>query len=457
MPPFGAGTIGIGRIGDGNAGGLIVAAPSSGVGKTVFTLALIRHLARTGVAVASAKVGPDYIDPAFHGAASGRPCVNLDPWAMRPAILDRLIAGLARDAAVIVCEGVMGLFDGAVGDAGSTAELAARSGWPVVLVLDVRAQAASAAAVLRGFASHRADVRVAGVVFNRVGGPRHLQMVTDACRAALPHVACLGGLPRDDGLALPERHLGLVQAEEYQGLAAFLDAAADQVAAGIDIDRLLALARPSAIAATDVADAAPLPPPGQRIAIASDTAFAFRYPHVIDGWHATGAALSFFSPLADEPPAADADAVYLPGGYPELHAGRLAGNGHFLAGLAGAAARGGAVFGECGGYMVMGEALIDAAGAAHRMAGLLPLVTSFADRRLHLGYRRAVLAQPTSFAAAGTGFRGHEFHYARTISEGPGDPLFHIADAGGRALGATGLARGRVAGSFIHLIDRAST
>ena len=451
--------------GSGGAGGLIIAAPASGAGKTVFTLALIRHLARSGVAVTSAKVGPDYIDPAFHAAASGRPCVNLDPWAMRPFTLDRLVAGLAANAAIVVCEGVMGLFDGAIGDAGSTAELAARTGWPVVLVLDVRAQAASAAAVLRGFALHRSDVDVAAVVFNRIGGARHLQTVENACRQAMPGVTCLGGLPRTPDLALPERHLGLVQANEHQGLAAFLDGAAARVAESIAIDRLLALARPArTTVASDSPPASaaareeagwPLPPPGQRIAIASDTAFAFRYAHVTDGWRAAGAALSFFSPLADEAPAADADAVYLPGGYPELHAGRLAGNARFLAGLAAAAGRGAAVHGECGGYMVMGEALIDASGAAHRMAGLVPLVTSFADRRLHLGYRRAVLAMPTALGAPGAAFRGHEFHYAETVSEGPGDPLFRIADAEGRALGTTGIARGRVTGSFVHLIDRA--
>ncbi len=440
--------------------GLIIAAPSSGAGKTVFTLALIRHLARSGIAVISAKVGPDYIDPAFHAAASGRACVNLDPWGMRPETLDRLVARLTAEAAIVVCEGVMGLFDGAVGDSGSTADLAARTGWPVVLVLDVRAQAASAAALLQGFAGHRSDVDVAGAVFNRIGGPRHRQTLEDACRAAVPGIARLGGLPRTPDLALPERHLGLVQAGEHQGLADFLEGAADRLAASIAIDRLLALARPALPApATSSAadnDESTVRPLGQRIAVARDIAFAFRYPHVIEGWRAAGAALSFFSPLADEAPAAAADAVYLPGGYPELHAGRLAGNARFLAGLRAAAGRGAAVYGECGGYMVMGEALIDEKGDTHRMAGLLPLVTSFADRRLHLGYRRAVLALPTPFGAAGVGFRGHEFHYARTVSEGPGDALFRIADADNRDLGATGLIRGRVMGSFVHLIDSAA-
>ncbi|MFO1128848.1 MAG: cobyrinate a,c-diamide synthase [Rhodospirillales bacterium] len=442
----------------GNGRGVIVAAPASGSGKTIFTLALIRHLARSGVAVASAKVGPDYIDPAFHAAAGGTACVNLDPWAMRAATLDRLVGALSARAGIVVCEGVMGLFDGAVGDAGSTADLAARTGWPVILVLDVRAQAASAAAVLRGFASHRADVDVAGVVFNRVGSPRHLAMVEDACRRAVPHVGRLGGLGRMADLELPERHLGLVQAAEHPGLAAFLDAAADRLADAIAVDRLLALARPAnpAFVSDGTGNhAPPIAPLGQRIAVADDPAFAFRYPHVIEGWRAAGASLSFFSPLADEAPDAHADAVYLPGGYPELHAGRLAGNARFLAGLTAAAGRGAAIVGECGGYMVMGEALIDAAGEAHRMARLLPLVTSFAERRLHLGYRRARLEVATALGAAGSAFRGHEFHFARTVSEGPGQPLFRVADAEGRPLGGTGLARGRVVGSFVHLIDRA--
>ena len=437
------------------AAGLIIAAPASGSGKTSLTLGLLRFLARQGVAVASAKVGPDYIDPAFHAAASGRPCLNLDPWAMRPATLAQAVAALAEGTRLIVCEGVMGLFDGATAAFGSTADVAAALGWPVVLVVDVRAQAASAAAVVRGFATHRADVDVAGVIFNRVGSARHAAILGEACAQALPAMPILGAVPRLDGLRLPERHLGLVQAGEHPDLDAFLDRAADSIAHHVDTGSLIALARPGRSTFERLSAAAgPIPVLGQTIAVAQDSAFAFAYPLTLQGWRAAGAEIVPFSPLADEAPAADADAVYLPGGYPELHAGLLAGNARFLTGLRAAAARGACVFGECGGYMVLGQGLIDADGSAHAMAGLLPLATSFAERRLQLGYRRATLLATTRLGAAATAFRGHEFHYATVVSEGAGQPLFTIADAAGTKVGTAGRINGSVAGSFIHLIDR---
>lgn len=435
------------------AAGLIIAAPASGSGKTVFTLGLLRHLARRGVAVASAKVGPDYIDPAFHAAASGRPCINLDPWAMRPEMLAAAAARLRAAADLVICEGVMGLFDGATATAGSTADLAAGLDWPVVLVVDAHAQAASAAAVVRGFASHRPDVTVAGVIFNRIGSERHAAVIREACALALPEVAVLGCLPRADDLILPERHLGLVQAREHEGLDAFLDRAAEAINAHVDVDALIGLAQ--AGKTTGVTGTRwPIPPLGQRIAVADDAAFAFRYALVIDGWRAAGAEIAPFSPLAGEPPNELADAVYLPGGYPELHAGRLAGNVRFLAGLRAAAGRGAVILGECGGYMVLGHGLVDSGGARHPMAGLLAVETSFAGRRLHLGYRRVALAADTPLGQHGAAYRGHEFHYARTLSEGPGTPLFHAADATGHSLGITGLVAGSVMGSFIHLVDR---
>jgi cobyrinic acid a,c-diamide synthase len=436
------------------AAGLIVAAPASGSGKTVITLGLIRHLARSGTAVASAKAGPDYIDPAFHAAASGRPCFNLDPWAMRRETLAGIVRMLDADAEIIVCEGVMGLFDGATATAGSTADIAAAGGWPVILVVDAHAQAASAAAVVRGFAGHRSDVTVAGVIVNRIGSSRHADVVREACAATMPQVPVLGCLPRAVDLALPERHLGLIQATEHPDLPAFLGRAADLVRDHVDIPRLCRLARPWREDGAGAGAAAALPPLGQRIAIADDDAFAFRYPHVVDGWRRAGAELQFFSPLADQAPPAEADAVYLPGGYPELHAGRLAGNTVFLQGLRAAAGRGATVFGECGGYMVLGDGLIDGDGQRHAMAGLLPLETSFADRRLHLGYRRATLAVSGPLGAAGVRYRGHEFHYARTVRTGPGPALFTCADATGTPLGPTGHSRNRVFASFVHLIDR---
>ena len=439
--------------------GLIIAAPASGSGKTVVTLGLLRHLANSGVSAGPAKAGPDYIDPAFHAAASGRTCFNLDPWAMRTETLAAAARASLGDADMVVCEGVMGLFDGAASGIGSTADLAAATGWPVVLVVDVKAQGASAAAVVRGFVHHRAGVSVEGVIFNRTGSPRHEMILRDACAAAVPGVRVLGCLPRDSHLALPERHLGLVQAGEHGDLETFLEGAAALLGERLDVKALLALTsssdtEDSAPDARAPALLAPLAPLGQRIAVARDAAFAFQYPQVIEGWRRAGAEVDFFSPLADEGPGDAADGVYLPGGYPELHAGRLAANGRFLSGLHAAQRRGAAVYGECGGYMVLGRVLIDADGAHHVMSGLLPLVTSFTGRALHLGYRRVRLASDGPLGQKGAAFRGHEFHYARTVEEGPGQHLFECEDATGAGLGAVGLTAGRIAGSFIHLIDR---
>ena len=433
--------------------GLIVGAPASGSGKTVVTLALLRALSRAGIAVNSFKVGPDYIDPAFHAAATGRPCFNLDLWAMRPLTVAQLLERLAAKAELIVGEGVMGLFDGAGDGAGSTADVAALTGWPVILVIDVRGQAGSVAALLRGFASHRADVTVAGVVFNRVGGDAHAETLR---RAVAPlGIPVLGCLPRSSDLSLPERHLGLVQAQERTDLDAFLDRVAGLAEQHLDLAGLRGLARP--LAAPTRSAAAPalavLPPLGQRIAVAHDIAFAFAYASLLGDWRAAGAELSCFSPLQDEAPAVDADAVYLPGGYPELHAGRIAANAGFLGGLRRAAARGAAIYGECGGYMVLGDGLIDAGGSRHAMAGLLPLETSFAERRLQLGYREAQLLGDCAIGPAGSCFRGHEFHYAVVRREGAGDPLFACRDSRGHALAPQGRRRGAVCGSFVHLID----
>jgi len=434
--------------------GLIRAAPASGSGKPLVTAGLLRCLRDRGVRVAAAKTGPDYIDPTFHALASGRPCFNLDAWGMRRKTLAGLVAAIETEAELVLCEGVMGLFDGTEpdGEAGSTAELARLTGWPVVLVVDARGQGASAAALIAGFARHDPAVSPAGVIFNRVASARHLDLLEGALARHLPDLPCLGTLLANPALNLPKRHLGLVPAAERPTAEAVLARAATAVAAGIDTDRLLGLARPSRMNAGSGPPS--LPPLGQRIAVARDDAFLFAYPAVLEGWRRQGAALSVFSPLADEPPDPTADAIYLPGGYPELHAGRLAAAERCLSGLRDAAAAGAAIYGECGGYMLLGESLTDADGATHRMAGLLPLATSFANPRLHLGYRTARLLADTPLGHRGARFRGHEFHHATTVHAGDAEPLFVLADSRGADLGPSGLRRGSVFGSFIHLIDR---
>ncbi|PZX17545.1 cobyrinic acid a,c-diamide synthase [Palleronia aestuarii] len=418
--------------------GLILAAPASGSGKTTVTLGLLRAFRRSGVSVRGAKSGPDYIDPRFHEAACGRPCPNLDAWAMSP---DRIRALAAGDGLLLV-EGAMGLFDGAPPDGrGAVADLARILDLPVILVVDAGRMAQSVAPLVAGFAAHDPDVRLAGVILNNVGSPRHDAML----RAALAcgPVPVLGSVARHAGLRHPSRHLGLVQAEERGDLESFLDGAAEIMEAGIDLPALSGLAAP--LAPAERVPAAP--PPGQRIAVARDQAFAFAYPHIVDDWRVAGAELHFFSPLADER-VPEADFVYLPGGYPELHAGRIAGNDVFLRSLA-TSAESVPVYGECGGYMVLGAGLVDADGARHAMAGLLPLETSFAERRLHLGYRTLEAREGPLTGC----WRGHEFHYATVLRE-VGTPLFAARDALGEER-SMGLVAGSVFGSFAHLIDRA--
>ncbi len=417
--------------------GLILAAPGSGSGKTTLTLGLLRAFHRRAIAVRGAKSGPDYIDPRFHEAACHRPCPNLDAWAMTQ---DRIRALAAGDGLLLI-EGAMGLFDGAPPDGrGATADLARQLGLPVVLVVDAAHMAQSVAALVAGFAGHDPQVRVAGVILNKVGSPRHEAML----RAALAPLGLpvLGALHRTAGLDHPSRHLGLVQAGERADLDPWLDRVAEAVVAAIDLDALAALAAPLP------APGAPqrLAPPGQRIAVAADRAFAFAYPHILDDWRSHGAEILPFSPLADEAPDGAADFIFLPGGYPELHAADLAAAATFKAAMRAATCP---IYGECGGYMVLGTALTDAEGRRHEMLGLLDLETSFAARRLHLGYRH-VEAREGPLPGR---WRAHEFHYATTL-RAEGTPLFAASDAEGTALGPMGLVQGHVCGSFAHLIDR---
>lgn len=584
--------------------GLLISAPASGQGKTTFTLGLITALRALGLTVQPFKCGPDYIDPAFHAVAAGRASPNLDSWAMTADDLRARITA-AADADIVLAEGAMGLFDGvtspgAAGN-GAAADIAALTGWPVILVMDASGQAQTAGAVAAGFAQFRPGVALAGVILNRVASPRHEAML----RAGLAEagVAVLGAMPRQTDLALPSRHLGLVQAHEQPDLPAWLARAGALVAAHCDLDAIRAAARtspapgdaarpaaqahlsqtdlpqdsalsrcdsdtpladasplrvaqgigraPDATAGPPAAAAAPppqtgnrrgegpegsapppaaimaegnvarpasgaaatahqgtgtgpgpahppegqvtgagvpgvttpapagppipqrhrvtpgqtlpaspaaphprrLPPPGQRIALARDAAFSFAYPHLLADWRAAGAEIIPFAPLADEAPDPAADACWLPGGYPELHAGRLAASLRFLDGLRRFAATR-PVHGECGGYMAMGAGLVDAAGTRHAMAGLLGLETSFAARKMHLGYRRATLLAAAAGLPLGAMLVGHEFHYA-TVTAQPDAPLAAVTDAAGAPVTETGSRRNLATGSFFHLIGPA--
>jgi cobyrinic acid a,c-diamide synthase len=437
------------------ARGFIVSAPRSSSGKTTITLGLLAALARRGVAVRAAKSGPDYIDPAFHASATGAKGINLDTWAMPPSLIDELIADTIQNAEALVIEGAMGLFDGVPGTpgrSGAASDLAARLGLPVLLVLDVSGQSQSAAAVAAGFAAFNPSVRIGGVVLNRLGSERHRSLIADAL--APLGIPLLGAIPRDETLVLPERHLGLVQASEHADLAQRLERLAAMAERHLDLDAIMAMAVPLSGDGPPVR--ATLAPPGQRIALASDAAFTVVDAHVLDGWRRAGAEVVRFSPLQDQAPPDHCDVCWLPGGYPELHAGRLAAAGRFLESLR-RFARTRPVHGECGGHMVLGEGLEDQQGARHQMAGLLGHATSFAKRRLHLGYRQARMLTDTPIGAVGDIVRGHEFHHASVISNGADDePFLDVTDAQGRTVTDMGSRRAFVSGTFFHAIARES-
>ncbi len=436
--------------------GLMISAPASGTGKTTLMLGLARALRDRGLIVQPFKSGPDYIDPAFHTAATGRPSYNLDSWSMPESLLASLTA--TQNADIILAEGSMGLYDGVAAPGacgnGASADIARLMGWPVVLVVDVSGQAQTAAAVARGHVGFRAGVNIAGVVLNRVASPRHEALVRTGMLEA--GITVFGALPRQSAIEVPERHLGLVQASEHPALERLILQAASLVAQNLDLDVLIAAAASIPLASPP---AKPIRPPGQRIALAQDAAFSFTYPHLLQAWCAAGAEVLPFSPLADEGPAETADTCWLPGGYPELHAPALAAATNFRHQLR-AFAETRPVHGECGGYMAMGAALIDKDGASHQMAGLLGLVTSYAKRKMHLGYRLATLQAPIPGHAPGTRLRGHEFHYS-SIIEQPDAPLAHVVDATASPVPETGSHRsfpggGHATGTFFHLIAEAT-
>lgn len=422
--------------------GFLIAAPHSGSGKTVITLGLLRALVDSGHDIRPFKAGPDYIDPGFHTYAASQHCYNLDPWGMRPDLIRALFAGNG----IGVIEGMMGLFDGAADGSGSCADLAVMLGIPIVLVVDCSRQSHSVAALVRGFRDHRPDVTIGALILNRVSTKRH----EDLLRAALMPlgIAIAGVVPLLDALNLPERHLGLVQAREHDQLERFVTRAADVMRERIDLEMLGQLTGAETPAPAKYVSR--VPPLGQKIAVARDAAFAFSYPHLIAGWQKAGAEISYFSPLANEAPTATCDSVYLPGGYPELYAGQIASNFGFKAGMEQARDNGAVIYGECGGFMVLGECLVDANGVRHQMTGLLPVETSYAKRSRHLGYRHLTARVGSMFSGK---YRAHEFHYSTLVSQGEGQALFDCTDALGVALGAHGLQIGKVAGSYLHLID----
>tara|TARA_B110000977_G_scaffold66546_1_gene90478 strand:+ start:2713 stop:3987 length:1275 start_codon:yes stop_codon:yes gene_type:complete len=417
-----------------NGAGIILSAPSSNSGKTIITLGLLRALSREGFKIKSAKSGPDYIDTRFHAAASRSECYNLDTWAMH----SNQIYNLVNSPLPLIVEGAMGLFDGAPPNGeGSTAHLAKILDLPVILILDVTSQAQSVAAVVLGFMKLDSDIKISGLILNKVGSDKHNRMLISALEPL--GIPILGSIYRQTDLEMPSRHLGLVQAQELNNLNMFLEKAADLISKALDIQKILDLMEP--IKQPKQSSSIFLDPPAQSIAIANDAAFSFTYPHILKEWKKMGVEISFFSPLQNQAPQ-EKDLVFLPGGYPELYAEKLANAHNFKNSMKKAKS----VYGECGGYMTMGKGIVDAQGKRHEMLDLLNLETSFETRKLNLGYRNLI---PNNIWTSE--LKAHEFHYATTL-KAKGKPLFKATDSEGNVLPDMGLINGNFYGSFAHII-----
>ena len=429
--------------------GIIISAPSSGSGKTIITLGLLRALKDKGIKVQPFKNGPDYIDPGFHEIACNRKSYNLDTWAMNDKKMNHIVSN-SYDTSLIVAEGSMGLYDGVVQKGssgfGSTAELSKKFGWPVILVLNVSGQAQSAAASALGFIKYNKSINVAGVILNFVASERHDFLIKKGMEQSGINV--LGVIPRQKELLLPERHLGLVQAQEIDSLETKIQTYANLIKNNINLDEIINIAKSNFF--TQKSDQI-ITPPAQRIALASDKAFSFTYPHILDDWKKSGVEVIPFSPLNNEIPDKEADLIWLPGGYPELYAKDLS-EANLTKNALKQLSKNVKIHGECGGYMSLGEALIDKNGNVFKMFGLLGLVTSYEKRKLHLGYRVAKIKNNNYNYSEFKVIRGHEFHYSSIISQ-PDQELYDVFDANNENVPETGSFKENVSGTFFHAIS----
>ncbi|WP_461209710.1 cobyrinate a,c-diamide synthase [Desulfocurvus sp. DL9XJH121] len=431
---------------------IVIAGTHSGCGKTTAALALMAALVRRGLTVQPFKAGPDFIDPGHHEAVTGRPSHNLDGWMMGEAGVREVFARYAADADVAVVEGVMGLFDGFSGttEDGSTAQLAKWLGASVVLVVDARSMARSAAALVKGYAEFDPDLAVAGALFNRTGSDNHRALIADAM-LALPHVPALGYLPRDEALALPSRHLGLVTAEDHPLGREAADRLAAWLEAGAEVGRVLSLAPEMSCVMPCAPPYGRTPkPPSVRIGLARDAAFCFYYRENLRLLEAAGAELVPFSPLADADLPPDLAGLYLGGGYPELFATKLAANASMRGAVRAFSLAGRPVYAECGGFMYLMESLADQAGAEHPMAGVFPLRAAMNDRFRALGYREVVTQEPCPLGPAWTMLRGHEFHYS-SVSGGEDAPcVYKVMDRTGWTGQREGWLANKTLGTYVH-------
>lgn len=447
--------------------GFLIAAPQSGSGKTTVSLAIMAGLARRGLAIAPFKCGPDFIDPGYHRLVTGRTSINLDGWMcgeefVRQTFLEHL-AGPDKKLAVI--EGAMGLFDGigASSREGSSAQIAATTGAPVVLVVNARGMAASAAALVKGFAGFDPQVRLAGVIFNNVGSEHHATLLKEAIITHCPEILCFGCIPRDESLIIPSRHLGLVTADDNPLSDGFIGALADMAERCLDLERLSQLSfDPSAQAAQPAEDATRLVDPKYgpesgveptvRIAVARDPAFCFMYEDNLRLLRDAGAELAFFSPLSDAALPEGVRGIYLPGGYPELYAGQLAQNGGMKRSILDAVAADMPVYAECGGFVYLTQGMEEADHQESAdFVGVFPVRCRMLPRRKALGYRSVELTENVVIGTAGTNVRGHEFHYSEISTMPEEVERCYRVSRQGVLLAAEGFRIRNCLASYIHL------
>ncbi|HOD80508.1 MAG: Cobyrinic acid A,C-diamide synthase [Planctomycetes bacterium ADurb.Bin126] len=442
---------------------ILLGGTASGVGKTSLTLGIVRAMRRRGMRVQTFKVGPDFLDPTYLAAASGRTCYNLDGWMTGRDYVRGLFARACGDADLAVIEGVMGLFDGAEADSleGSSAQVAAWLDSPVLLVANAHGASRSLAAAVRGFASFEPSVRVAGVIANRCGSDRHVE----GLRTSLQAASCpplVGAIPRDALPALQHRHLGLLTADSDTLTEQTLEALADAAERWVELDAVMALAR-TGRNHQDHEDHEDRKGRDRdhkdqtrcRIGVARDRAFHFYYPDNLEALRAAGAELAEFSPLTDRELPEGVDGLYFGGGYPEVHAAELAANAPMRTAVREFADRGGCIYAECGGLIYLGRTLRGLDGASHQMAGVLPVVTRMLERLRTLGYVEVELAADAAWGAAGQRLRGHEFHYSEIESDelagGGWERAYRLNRRRGGVERSEGFQRGRVLASYVHL------
>jgi cobyrinic acid a,c-diamide synthase len=433
--------------------GFLIAATKSSSGKTTLTLGLLAALMKRGISVAPFKVGPDFIDPGHHFRITGRVSRNLDGWMLARDYNQQCFALSSRQVDIAVVEGVMGLYDGYDGktEAGSSAQMAKWLGLPVVLIVDVKSMARSAAALIQGFERFDPDLTFAGVIFNRLGSERHLAYLKDAVEGSV-NMPILGGLYHDESISIPERHLGLVTQDDHPLGSDMIAQLASFVERHVAIDKLVAILPEIPLKQRNDFSFKNRPVSRVRIGVARDNAFCFYYQDNFDLLNSFGAEPIFFSPMFDEKLPKDIDGIYLGGGYPELFAAVLAKNGSMRSEIRERAADGMPIYGECGGFMYLCKEIQDIDGNVHPMIGCFPFTTRMFSKLKSLGYREVTLETDTLLGPAGQKIRGHEFHYSDlNSSRGAVEKIYKVATRFGVEKTREGYRVGRCLGSYIHL------